>query len=113
MEKSQKLKEAILSQYKSVRNFATEMNIPYSTLSTALNGKIEGMAYGTVLSICKQLKLNPIDFNPLSVSNKMNKIVNDTHLSYYYSKLNSKGQNQALEILKDMTELKKYTDADN
>ena len=50
--KTQLLKEAILSQYRSVRRFAAEMNIPYSTLVTALDRGIDGMAYSTVIAIC-------------------------------------------------------------
>ena len=36
MTKAEVLKKVILSQYKSVRQFAVEMDIPYSTLVTAL-----------------------------------------------------------------------------
>ena len=36
MTKAEILKRVILSQYKSVRQFAVEMDIPYSTLVTAL-----------------------------------------------------------------------------
>ena len=45
------LKKAILSRYKSIRQFAGEMEIPYSTLVTALERGIEGMAYSTA-KIC-------------------------------------------------------------
>ena len=47
MTKAEILKTEILTQYKSVRQFAIEMEIPYSTLVTALDRGIEGMAYGT------------------------------------------------------------------
>ena len=36
MTKAEILKKEILGQYRSVRQFALEMNIPYSTLVTAL-----------------------------------------------------------------------------
>ena len=49
MTKAEILKKEILRQYRSVRQFAMEMNIPYSTLVTALERGIEGMAYGTVI----------------------------------------------------------------
>ena len=49
MTKAEILKKEILQQYRSVRQFAMEMNIPYSTLVTALERGIEGMAYGTVI----------------------------------------------------------------
>ena len=38
MTKAEILKKEILRQYRSVRQFAMEMNIPYSTLVTALEG---------------------------------------------------------------------------
>ena len=52
MTKAEILKAEILKQYKSVRQFALEMGIPYSTLVTALDRGIEGMAYGTVIRMC-------------------------------------------------------------
>ena len=45
MTKAQILKKEILSQYRSVRQFAMDMQIPYSTLVTALERGIDGMAY--------------------------------------------------------------------
>ena len=62
MTKAEILKKEILRQYRSVRQFAMEMNIPYSTLVTALERGIEGMAYGTVIKMCDKLSLNPVDF---------------------------------------------------
>ena len=43
MTKAEILKKEILRQYRSVRQFAMEMNIPYSTLVTALERGIEGI----------------------------------------------------------------------
>ena len=57
MTKAEILKKEILRQYRSVRQFALEMHIPYSTLVTALERGIEGMAYGTVIKICDKLSL--------------------------------------------------------
>ena len=65
MTKAEILKKEILGQYRSVRQFALEMNIPYSTLVTALERGIEGMAYGTVIKMCDKLSLNPVDFSSL------------------------------------------------
>ncbi|MEI3211518.1 MAG: hypothetical protein V8S42_03765 [Lachnospiraceae bacterium] len=65
MTKAEILKAEILKQYKSVRQFALEMGIPYSTLVTALDRGIEGMAYGTVIRMCDKLSLNPVDFSSL------------------------------------------------
>ena len=49
--KAEILKGVILSRYKSIRQFAVEMNIPYSTLITALERGVDGMAYSTVIKI--------------------------------------------------------------
>ena len=65
MTKAEILKKEILRQYRSVRQFALEMSIPYSTLVTALERGIEGMAYGTVIKMCDKLNLNPVDFSSL------------------------------------------------
>ena len=65
MTKAEILKQEILKQYKSVRQFAIDMEIPYSTLVTALDRGIEGMAYGTVIRMCDKLSLNPVDFSSL------------------------------------------------
>ena len=65
MTKAQILKKEILSQYRGVRQFAMDMQIPYSTLVTALERGIDGMAYGTVIKMCNKLNLNPVDFSSL------------------------------------------------
>ena len=56
MTKAEILKREILRQYRSIRQFALELNIPYSTLVTALERGIEGMAYGTVIKMCDKLR---------------------------------------------------------
>ena len=43
--KAEILKGVILSKYKSIRQFAVLMNIPYSTLITALERGVDGMAW--------------------------------------------------------------------
>ena len=65
MTKAEILKREILRQYRSIRQFALELNIPYSTLVTALERGIEGMAYGTVIKMCDKLSLNPVNFTSL------------------------------------------------
>ncbi len=67
--KAEILKRVILTEYKSIRQFSVEMDIPYSTLVTALERGIGGMAYSTVIRICDALRLNPVDFSPLEEGN--------------------------------------------
>lgn len=50
--KSEKLKSAILSQYKSIRKFSEAVDIPNSTIVSALDNGIGGMAVDKVIKIC-------------------------------------------------------------
>ena len=77
MTKAQILKKEILSQYRSVRQFAMDMQIPYSTLVTALERGIDGMAYGTVIKMCNKLNLTPVDFSSLEGRDKVMDLMED------------------------------------
>lgn len=107
MAKSKILKKEILSQYKSIRQFALEMGIPYSTLVTALERGIEGMAYGTVIRICDKLNLNPVTFKPLEDSTVSEQLLENQVMSYYV-KLNQEGKDKILGLMDDLSSLKKY-----
>lgn len=108
MTKAQVLKNEILSQYKSVRQFAIEMNIPYSTLVTALDRGIEGMAYGTVIRICEKLNLNPVDFTSLEKGADLGGKILENRVMQYYLQLNKKGRKKILELMEDFVEIKRY-----
>ena len=86
MTKAQILKKEILSQYRSVRQFAMDMQIPYSTLVTALERGIDGMAYGTVI--------------------KMQLLEN--HVMQAYVKLNQEGRDKVMDLMEDFGQIKKY-----
>ena len=45
----------IARQYKSVRQFAFAVNIPLSTINSALHNGIGGSSFDTVVQICKTL----------------------------------------------------------
>ena len=53
------LRKAILEQYPSLRQFALESGIPYSTLLTLLSRGIGGASFDVVIRICKQLHIDP------------------------------------------------------
>jgi hypothetical protein len=48
----------IEEKYKSVRQFAIEAGIPYTTLKSALKHGIEGMAVETFIDICDRLDID-------------------------------------------------------
>lgn len=108
MTKAEILKTEILKQYKSVRQFAIEMEIPYSTLVTALDRGIEGMAYGTVIRMCDKLNLNPVDFTPLNQKSVLGSKIMENRVMQYYVKLNKTGRKKALELMEDYAQLDKY-----
>lgn len=108
MTKAEILKSEILKQYKSVRQFAIEMGIPYSTLVTALDRGIEGMAYGTVIRMCDRLSLNPVDFSSLENGEALGEKILENRVMQYYVRLNKKGRKKILEMMEDYTLLDKY-----
>lgn len=108
MTKAEILKAEILKQYKSVRQFALEMEIPYSTLVTALDRGIEGMAYGTVIRMCDKLSLNPVDFTPLNQKSLLGGKIMENRVMQYYVKLNKVGRKKVLELMEDYVQIDKY-----
>ncbi len=108
MRKAEVLKKEILKQYRSVRQFAIEMNIPYSTLVTALERGIEGMAYGTVIRMCDKLSLNPVDFSSLERNTSLSEQLLENRVMQYYVKLNQTGRDKILELMDDFVQIDKY-----
>lgn len=108
MTKAEILKKEILKQYRSVRQFAIELEIPYSTLVTALERGIEGMAYGTVIKMCDNLSLNPVDFSSLEEDASLGAQLLENHVMQYYMKLNQDGRNKVLELMDDFVQIEKY-----
>ena len=108
MTKSEILKQEILKQYRSVRQFAMEMEIPYSTLVTALERGIEGMAYGTVIRMCDKLSLNPVDFSELEEDASLGAQLLENRVMQYYMKLNQDGRDKILELMDDFVQIEKY-----
>ena len=106
--KAEILKGGILSRYKSIRQFAVAMNIPYSTLITALERGVDGMAYSTVISICEALSLNPIDFSPLEEEDALSSQIITRRVMDKYWKLNKTGRKRVLDILEDYTRIPEY-----
>lgn len=108
MTKAEILKKEILNQYRSVRQFAMEMGIPYSTLVTALERGIEGMAYGTVIRMCDKLSLNPVDFTSLERDTSLGEKLLENRVMQYYVKLNQEGRDKVLGLMDDYVQIDKY-----
>lgn len=61
MKREQKLRNLILDRYTSLRRFAIESDIPYSTLMTLLSRDIGGASFDLVLRICRKLEIDPFE----------------------------------------------------
>ena len=62
MKREQKLRNLILDRYPSLRQFAVEADIPYSTLMTLLSRDVGGASFDVIIRICKQLEVDPMEF---------------------------------------------------
>ncbi len=60
MNREQKLRNLILDRYTSLRRFAMEADIPYSTLMTLLSRDIGRASFDVVILICKKLDVDPL-----------------------------------------------------
>ena len=63
MSREQVLRNLILDNYPSLRQFSKEADIPYSTLMTILSRGIGGASFDAVMQICKKLKIDPYSFS--------------------------------------------------
>lgn len=59
MNRELRLRNLILDRYPSLRQFALEADIPYSTLMTLLSRGIGGASFDVVVLICKRLGVDP------------------------------------------------------
>lgn len=54
----EKLKDCILTQYKSIREFTQKADMPYSTVDGILKRGIAHSSIGNVLKVCQALKIS-------------------------------------------------------
>lgn len=61
MKREEKLRNLILDDYVSLRQFSIEADIPYSTLMTVLARGIGGASFDLVIRICRKLDIDPCE----------------------------------------------------
>lgn len=111
MDKSEKLKNAILEQYKSIREFSKSVDIPNSTIVSAIDNGIGGMAVDKVVRMCEALNLDVKTFNKIPVSRDILTVREDLMLSFF-NKLNELGQQEATKRIEELTYIDKYKKTD-
>lgn len=108
MNKTEKLKHIILSKYSSIREFAKVVDIPSSTLTSAFDKGIGGMAVDRIIKICEVLNIDIKTFDPLNDS--ISKLSEQENLLLYnFNKLNDLGKTEANKRVSELTEINKYS----
>ena len=114
MDKTEKLKHIILSKYNSVREFSKVVEIPSTTLASALDKGIGGMAVDRIIKICDVLNIDIKTFDPLEIISQNNNLSQEeTTLLENYNKLNSKGKERLIDYSDEWTTNIKYMDNSN
>jgi hypothetical protein len=111
MNKSEKLKNAILEEYKSIREFSKAVDIPNSTIVSAIDNGVGGMAADKVIKMCEILNLDVKTFDKIPVSKDMLTCQENILLSIF-NKLNDIGQQEATKRVEELTYIDKYTKND-
>lgn len=111
MNKSAKLKNIILSKYKSIREFSNIVGIPNSTLVSALDNGIEGMAVSKVIQICEVLNIDVKTFEPLELTNNTISHQERVHIKKYRL-LNENGQVKTDDYMDDLLKVEQYRAGD-
>ncbi|HCO75003.1 MAG TPA: XRE family transcriptional regulator [Clostridium sp.] len=110
MNKTEKLKNIILSRYGSIREFSKIVGIPSTTLTSALDRDIGGMAVDRVIKICDVLDLNVKTFEPLDTHSKESILSKEESMILFnFNKLNDLGKNEANKRVAELTEIAKYS----
>ena len=109
MDKTEKLKHIILSKYNSVREFSKIVEIPSTTLTSALDKGIGGMAVDRIIKICDALNIDIKTFEPLEIITPNNNLSHEEiTLLENYNKLNDLGKSEANKRVAELTEINKY-----
>lgn len=66
MSREQMLRNLILDKFTSLRQFALEADIPYSSLMTVLSRGIGGASFDMVMQICSKLGIDPSQLADIS-----------------------------------------------
>ncbi|MDK0979392.1 XRE family transcriptional regulator [Clostridium perfringens] len=110
MNKTEKLKHIILSKYNSIREFSKIVEIPSTTLTSALDKGIGGMAVDRIIKICDVLNIDVKTFEPLENMSKDTNNYSEEEQQHIedFRKLNNLGKNKVINYTKDLIEMPKY-----
>lgn len=107
-ERTERLKNIIIERYGSIREFSKKVNIPSTTLTSALDRGIGGMSVERVVAICEILDLDIRTFKPLQEKPLTSITDKEKELLSYYNQLNDLGKDKLINDAEDLTHNTKY-----
>ena len=110
-----KLKVLILTRYKSIREFAVAINIPYSTIDNILKRGIDTTSITNIFKICKKLDISVDALSEGEIFH--NKIKShyeelsevELYLVRKFQSFDIGGQEKIIEYMKDLESAGKYS----
>lgn len=112
MDKTEKLKHIILSKYNSVREFSKIVEIPSTTLASALDKGIGGMAVDRIIKICDILNIDIKTFEPLENNTSNNKLSKEENtLLENFNKLDTNDKTKVIDYTNLLSNQDKYKSA--
>jgi predicted transcriptional regulator len=96
------LKDLILSKYKSLREFAIKIDMPYSTIDTILKRGVDKANINNIIRICKELEIDTEALGEGRIEFKQNE--NEIHTIAAHHD----GEEWTEEELEDIENFKKY-----
>lgn len=112
MDKTEKLKHIILSKYSSVREFSKIVEIPSTTLTSALDKGIGGMAVDRIIKICDALNIDIKTFEP--INNEKDNLYTEEEDQHIRDlrRLNNLGREKVITYTKDLLDNPKFINND-
>lgn len=108
------LKSTILEKFKSIREFASACEIPYTTIKSALDKGIGGTSVENVIKMCDALDLDISKLQekkaPIPADAETEAFdKNERKLLHNYRQLNQEGQEKLLDYADDLVMVGRYT----
>lgn len=103
MKREDFLKQKIKESGYNLKDFATKIDMPYTTLLSIVNKSVGGAALDNIIKICHGLGINIEMLNPYAEIEPCVRIINK------YDVLNSLGKQKADEYIEDLNDNPKYT----
>jgi hypothetical protein len=108
-----KLKDYILSQYKSIREFCMMNDFAYSTVDNIFRRGILGSSVSIVIRICDRLGIDVDELVNGNIVVKTPTPANQSEISAAAESLNEDGKAKVLSYIRDLKDSGRYTGTAN